>query len=138
MVCPEKTGVLEIVGAESVGEVPNTTAPLPVSSVIALARFAEDGVARKVATFEPNPETPVDIGRPVASARLKAGVASEPPSESETPPYDTDELVSPALSRVPVRDGVNVWVLPLEVMVIPAVRPLKEPVEVARVCEEPV
>ena len=37
----------------NVGEVPNTNAPLPVSSVTAAARFAELGVARNVPTFAP-------------------------------------------------------------------------------------
>ena len=36
-----------------VGEVPNTNAPLPVSSVTAAARFADDGVARNVPTLAP-------------------------------------------------------------------------------------
>lgn len=53
-------------GVISVGEVANTLAPVPVSSVSAAARFALDGVARKVATPVPRPDTPVDIGRPVA------------------------------------------------------------------------
>lgn len=64
----------------NVGDVPNTAAPVPVSSVNAPRRFADDGVARKVATFDPNPETPVEIGRPVQDVRVpldgvpKAGV----------------------------------------------------------------
>ena len=33
------------------GDVPNTSAPLPVSSVTAAARFADDGVAKNVPTF---------------------------------------------------------------------------------------
>jgi hypothetical protein len=67
-------------GVTRVGEVANTRAPLPVSSVTAAARFTEDGVARNVATFVPKPETPVLIGRPVALVRTpeegvpKAGV----------------------------------------------------------------
>mgnify|MGYP003338219078 CR=1 FL=1 len=51
-----------IVGLEIVGPVPNTRAPEPVSSVIAEARFALDGVPRNVATFVPKPETAVLIG----------------------------------------------------------------------------
>ena len=39
-----------------VGEVPNTSAPLPVSSVTAAARFAELGVVRKVAMPVPKSE----------------------------------------------------------------------------------
>jgi len=58
-----------------VGEVPKTRAPLPVSSVIAAARFADDGVARNVATLVPSPLTPVEMGRPVQFVRVPlAGV----------------------------------------------------------------
>jgi hypothetical protein len=53
------------IGVTKVGEVANTSAPDPVSPVTAVARFALDGVARKVATPAPSPETPVDIGKPV-------------------------------------------------------------------------
>lgn len=52
-------------GVTKVGLVANTKAPLPVSSVTAVARFAEEGVARKVATPVPRPLTPVETGRPV-------------------------------------------------------------------------
>lgn len=38
-----------------VGPVPNTNAPVPVSFVTALAKFALDGVARKVRTPVPAP-----------------------------------------------------------------------------------
>ena len=48
------------------GLVAITFAPDPVSSVKAAAKLADDGVARKVATFVPNPDTPVEIGNPVA------------------------------------------------------------------------
>ena len=37
----------------NVGEPANTNAPVPVSSVTALIRFADDGVAKKVATLAP-------------------------------------------------------------------------------------
>ena len=52
-------------GVTNVGEVANTSAPAPVSSVTAARRFAELGVPRKVATPVPRPETPVLIGSPV-------------------------------------------------------------------------
>ena len=52
-------------GVTSAGDVANTAAPVPVSSVKALRRFALDGVARNVATPVPNPLTPVLIGNPV-------------------------------------------------------------------------
>jgi hypothetical protein len=59
-----------IVGVAIVGEVANTLAPLPVSSVSAAARFAEVGVARKAATPVARPETPVEIGSPVQFVRV--------------------------------------------------------------------
>lgn len=126
------------VAPESVGDVPNTAAPDPVSSVSAVARFADDGVPRKVATFAPKPETPVEIGSDVASVRLKAGVASVPPSASETPPNETVELVRPALLRVPVSDGVSVRA-PFEALTVrPVVRPLNAVVDVENVTVVPV
>lgn len=69
-------------GVTSVGELAKTNAPVPVSSVTAEARFAEDGVARNVATPAPNPDTPVEIGKPVAFVNValegvpSAGVTS--------------------------------------------------------------
>jgi hypothetical protein len=72
------TALVVIVGVAIVGEVPNTKAPLPVSSVTALARLAEEGVARNVATPEPNPLTPVEIGRPVQFVNVpEVGVPSK-------------------------------------------------------------
>jgi len=53
-------------GVTNVGELANTLAPVPVSSVRAAARFAEEGVAKNVATPLPKPLTPVLIGKPVA------------------------------------------------------------------------
>lgn len=62
-------------GVTRVGLVANTSDPLPVSSVTADARFADDGVAKKVATPVPRPETPVLMGRPVQLDRVPlAGV----------------------------------------------------------------
>ena len=52
-------------GVTNVGLVANTAAPVPVSSVNAAARFALDGVARRVAMFAPRPDTPVATGKPV-------------------------------------------------------------------------
>lgn len=53
------------IGVTSVGEVANTLAPVPVSSVISAMRFALEGVARKVAAPAARPLTPVLIGRQV-------------------------------------------------------------------------
>ena len=66
-----------IAGVTRVGVLANTRAPVPVSSVTAEIRFAEDGVARNVATLAPRPEIPVDTGRPVAFVSVPdAGVPS--------------------------------------------------------------
>ena len=52
-------------GVTKVGDVANTKAPEPVSSVTALAKLADVGVAKKVATLVPKPDTPVEMGNPV-------------------------------------------------------------------------
>ena len=64
-------------GVTRVGELANTAAPLPVSSGSAAARLADVGVPRKLATPVPSPETPVEIGSPVAFVKMPdAGVPS--------------------------------------------------------------
>src|SRR5206468_3398783 len=79
-----------IAGVAIVGLVPKTAAPVPVSSVRAASRFADDGVPRKVATPVPSPVTPVLIGKPVqlvsspeagvpSVGLLKVGLASTTP-----------------------------------------------------------
>jgi hypothetical protein len=57
-------------GVTSVGLVANTNDPVPVSSDTAVAKLAEDGVAKKVATPAPKPLTPVLIGKPVAFVKV--------------------------------------------------------------------
>ena len=52
-------------GATNVGALANTSAPVPVSSVNANAKFALVGVVKKVAIFAASPDTPVAIGNPV-------------------------------------------------------------------------
>ena len=62
-------------GVTNVGDVANTNAPLPVSSVTALFKLAELGVPKKVATSVPNPCTPLLIGNPVQFVNVpEAGV----------------------------------------------------------------
>jgi hypothetical protein len=58
------------IGVTSVGVFAKTFAPVPVSSVRTAARFALDGVAKKVATFAAKPDTPVAIGRPVQLVKI--------------------------------------------------------------------
>lgn len=55
---------------DKVGLTANTLAPEPVSSVSAAAKFAEEGVAKNVATFADKPEIPVDTGKPVQLVRV--------------------------------------------------------------------
>jgi hypothetical protein len=57
-------------GVTNVGDVAKTKEPVPVSSVTAEIKFALEGVARKVATPVPRPETPVLIGKPVALVKV--------------------------------------------------------------------
>jgi hypothetical protein len=52
-------------GVTKVGLVANTKEPLPVSSVTAAFKLALEGVPKKVATLDPKPDTPVEIGKPV-------------------------------------------------------------------------
>ena len=79
-----------IVGVVSDGLVPNTKDPEPVSSVIAAAKLADDGVPSNVAIPVPNPDTPVDIGRPVALVNVPLeGVPSTPPFTSGAPAEPT-------------------------------------------------
>lgn len=58
-------------GVTKAGLVANTSAPVPVSSVTAAARFADDGVPRNVATPVPNEVIPVP---PLATAKVPASV----------------------------------------------------------------
>jgi hypothetical protein len=104
------------VGVTKVGELANTKAPEPVSSDIAEARLADDGVPRNVATPLPRPETPVEIGKPVKLVATpeagvpNAGVTSVGEFDNTTEPVPV-ELVTPvpplATGRVPVMSAVE-------------------------------
>ena len=77
----------------------------PVSSVKAPERFALDGVAKKVATLVPRPETPVLIGRPVALVRVPDdGVPSTPPLTTNAP---ADPTLTPRAVKTPVPAPVS-------------------------------
>ena len=58
-------------GVTSVGLVANTSAPVPVSSVTAAAKLADDGVPSQVATPDPSEVRPVP---PYASPSALVGV----------------------------------------------------------------
>ena len=112
------------VGFDSVGVVPNTNAPVPVSPVTAAAKLADDGVPKNVATPVPRlvipvpprlagsvPVVPPSIGRPVALVKVaddgvpSAGVTSVGLVDSTTLP-DPVDVVTPvpplATGSVPV------------------------------------
>ena len=82
-----------IVGVVIAGEVAKTKLPpVPVSSVIAVFKLAELGVAKKVATLVPSPLTPVDIGNPV---QLVSVPLEGVPRTGVTKVGDVSESVSP-------------------------------------------
>jgi hypothetical protein len=135
-------------GVTRVGDVANTLTPVPVLSVRADAKLADEGVPKKVATPVANPDTPVEIGRPVQLVRVpedgvpNAGVTrvgdvantkAPLPVSSEITPANCNEVVAantlrllPVVVNVPAVGNVT-----LEAAVVLSVR-LKPPT-VARV-----
>jgi hypothetical protein len=105
-------------GVTRVGVLANTKAPVPVSSVTADIKLAEDGVAKNVATLAASPDTPVEIGRPVQLVRVpEVGVPNNgvvrvgdvantkrplPVSSDITPANSEDEVAVNTLSLLPV------------------------------------
>lgn len=88
-----------------VGLVAKTRGPDPVSSVTADARFADDGVAKNVATPDPRPLTPVLIGNPVAFVRVPDdGVPNAPPLTTKAP---DDPTLMPSAVVTPVPSAVR-------------------------------
>jgi hypothetical protein len=79
-------------GVTNVGLVANTNEPVPVSSVTAVIKLALDGVAKNVAIPVAKPETPVDIGKPVALVNVTdVGV----PKVGDTNVGDVDKTTVP-------------------------------------------
>jgi len=58
------------VGFVSAGALLKTKTPDPVSSETTEIKLALDGVPKNVATPVPRPETPVEIGKPVALVKV--------------------------------------------------------------------
>ena len=92
-------------GVTKVGDVANTKAPVPVSSVTAEAKFAEDGVPRNVATPAPReviPVPPLATGSvPVTLVVRLANVVEVVP----VPPLAIGSVpVTPELKGRPVAD----------------------------------
>jgi hypothetical protein len=95
--------VLPIVGRVRVGVLANTSAPVPVSSVIAEIKLAELGVVKNVAMPVPRPEIPDAIGRPVALVRVaEAGVPRAPPVKYSAPEPTSSDIAATKLAD----DGV--------------------------------
>lgn len=101
-------------GVDKVGEFWNTSDPLPVSSVTAAARFAEDGVPRKVATPVPKPEIP-DSGAAVAVIAPVPVAASEAPVSTTiaalvfVPPVKELKATEPAATAAHCTPVPVVW-----------------------------
>lgn len=64
-----KVGEVKVAVAK-VGLVAKTAEPDPVSSVKAVRKLADDGVAKNVATLAPKPDTPVETGKPVQLVKI--------------------------------------------------------------------
>jgi hypothetical protein len=116
MFVPTKADGVPKAGVTKVGLVANTKEPVPVSSVTAEIKLADDGVPRNVATPVPRPETPVEIGKPVRLVATpeagvpKAGVTRVGLFDNTTLPVPVDEVtpVPPfATGRVPVISEVE-------------------------------
>jgi hypothetical protein len=85
------------IGVTKVGVLAKTLAPVPVSSVSAAAKFADDGVARKVATLAARPDIPVLTGKPVQFVSVPDdGVPNAPP---EVSPVAKVKLPEPSVCR---------------------------------------
>jgi hypothetical protein len=58
------------IGVTKVGLVAKTAEPVPVSSVKAERKLADEGVVKNVATLAPKPDTPVETGKPVQLVKV--------------------------------------------------------------------
>ena len=125
-------------GVTKVGEVAKTSAPLPVSSVIAAARFAEDGVPSHVATpapKEPTPVPPLATGSvpvtPVVSGKPVAFVSTP---EEGVPSAGVTRVGEVAKTSAPEPVSSESWPeMPAEVVIAvkaPAPLPTRIPVRV--------
>ena len=111
------------VGVPRIGEIKvglslNTNKPDPVSSVIAAAKLALDGVAKKVAIPAPRPLTPVDMGNPVQLVNVPlAGVPNIGPTKvgpvartgAPLPVKATiDGMLEPSVTNIEFAAGANI------------------------------
>lgn len=103
-------------GVVKTGLVANTNKPVPVSSLIAVARFALVGCARKVAIPPHRPLIPLETGRPVQLVRVPdEGVPKgHPDVRPVTAPVSPLKVWTPVLVKVtePVEPDTVRYVLP--------------------------
>ena len=104
-------------GVIKVGVLANTNAPVPVSSVIAVAKFALDGVAKYVATFVPNPLTPVEIGKPVPFVKVTE-VGTPKVGVTKIGLVDKTKLPEPVELVTPVPPCATSMVVALQIPVV--------------------
>ena len=87
------------------GLVAKTKEPEPVSSVTALPKLDEDGVAKNVATLLANPDIPEETGKPVQLVKTpeagvpKAGVTNVGLVAKTKDPEPVSSLITPASSE---------------------------------------
>jgi hypothetical protein len=118
MLVPTKADGVPKAGVTSVGLVAKTKAPVPVSSVTAVRRLADDGVAKKVATPAPRPLMPVDTGKPVALVSV---------AEEGVPKAGVTKVgeVARTLLPVPVLVTLTAFLLASKAKAVEAIRPDK-------------
>jgi hypothetical protein len=120
-------------GVTRVGDVANTLTPVPVLSVRADAKLADEGVPKNVATLAAKPETPVEIGRPVQLVRvpepgvpnagvMKVGVLLKtkrplPVSSDMTPANSEEEVAACTLNLSVVTTSVLLVGIVVELIV---------------------
>jgi hypothetical protein len=92
-------------GVTNVGDVANTSDPVPVSSVTAFSKLSDVGVPKNVATPVPKPLTPVEIGKPVQLVKVpdvgvpNAGVTNDGDVSRTTLPDPVVAVEEAAVSR---------------------------------------
>jgi hypothetical protein len=125
-------------GVTRVGDVANTLTPVPVLSVRAAAKLADEGVPKKVATLAARPETPVEIGRPVQLVRVpedgvpKAGVTRVGEVANTNAPLPVSSDMTPANSKeVVAACTLNLSVVTTSVLLVGIVVELIVPETVA-------
>jgi hypothetical protein len=100
---------LKVTPVVKLGEVPNTSAPVPVSPVTADAKLALDGVAKNVAIPVPNPEIP-------ASGAAVAVIVPEPVAPREEPVPTSIAAVVLVLAVSPENGAAVAVIVPLPVV----------------------